>query len=165
MVARPSQEAPTRRRATARVQTTPYGESRTKQSFRDETDINVIMARYRKTGQISHLNGRTAVYGDFSSHVDLLTSMTQVSEAQAAFEELPAKIRDRFSHDPVQLLAFVDQADNRAEAIELGLVADPAKPEGSGAPVKPAAPAAPTQGAGGDAQLETPPASPPQSPE
>lgn len=125
-------------RATVQVVTPMTGKSRTKQAFKDAADINNIMARYKATGEISYVNGRTAVYGDFTGHEDLLTALTGVQDAHARFEELPAKIRDRFGNDPVQLLGFVDQAENRAEAIELGLIEDP---EGS---VRPAAPAAQT---------------------
>jgi len=104
------------------------GESRTKQSFRDETDINVILARYKETGQVTHVNGKTAVYGDFSNAQDLLSSLNSMHQAQDAFDQLPAALRDKFSHSPAALLSFVDDPTNRAEAIELGLLADPNSP-------------------------------------
>ena len=37
-----------------------YKDGRTKQSFRDETDINQIMKRAQVTGTISHLNKHEA---------------------------------------------------------------------------------------------------------
>jgi hypothetical protein len=35
---------------------------------------------------------------------------------------LPADLRVRFNHDPVELLNFLDNPQNKTEAIQLGLV-------------------------------------------
>ena len=50
---------------------------------------------------------------------------------------LPADLRKRFSNDPGQLLSFLENEDNRAEAIKLGLVNAPQdieNPQGAEAP-------------------------------
>ena len=45
------------------VQVDAGGESRTKQSFQKECDINAIMAKYQKTGAITHFNKHQQQYG------------------------------------------------------------------------------------------------------
>lgn len=96
-------------------------EGRTKQSFKDECDINNIMRRFEQTGTLSHLNNRTPVFGDMEE-IDFQGSLNIVVEAQARFALLPATVRDRFANDPSRLLAFVQDEGNREEAIKLGLV-------------------------------------------
>ena len=45
------------------VQVHSVGETRTKQSFKKECDINVIMAKYQKTGAITHFSNHQQQYG------------------------------------------------------------------------------------------------------
>lgn len=99
--------------------------SLTKQSFQDECDINVIMARYEKTGQLDHVNTARPEFGDFAAVPDYQTAMNTVLEANSMFDAMPSGIRDRFGNDPAQLLAFVNDPANREEAIELGIVDRP----------------------------------------
>ncbi len=100
---------------------------RTKQSFKDECDINLIMAKYQKTGALAHFNKFSASYG-FATSEDFASAMRTVTIAQDMFDGLPSSIRNRFANDPSQFLEFVQGADNREEAIELGLF--PAEQEG-----------------------------------
>ena len=53
-----------------------------------------------------------------------------VMAADDAFMALPANIRERFNNDPAELVDFVSDDRNRSEAIDLGLVPPPAKPDG-----------------------------------
>lgn len=101
------------------------GPGRVKQSFRDESDINKIMARWQKTGILPPGRSDTPMYGDFTNADDYMESLNKVTRAKEAFRKLPPKIRHRFNHDPRDLLAFMDDPDNTAEAIELGIIADP----------------------------------------
>lgn len=100
---------------------------RTKQSFKDECDINVILRRYAATGQLDHLNLRTPLYGEIQP-VDFQQAMGLVVEARAMFQALPAEVRDRFQNDPAKLLAFVSDEKNRPEAERLGLVVKKSTP-------------------------------------
>ncbi len=116
-----------RSRATPRVriQTETGGESRTKQSFKNECDINNIMAKYQKIHTIEHVNERSGEYG-FASGFDLKEAMDQVQQAQIMFDELPSSIRTKFNNQPGEFLDFVQDEDNIPEMIELGLAtADP----------------------------------------
>ena len=93
---------------------------RTKQSFKDECDINNIMAKYQKTGAIAHVNKHGAQYG-FATSQDFASAMRTVTVAQEMFDGLPSSIRNRFSNNPASFLDFVQDADNKEEGIALGL--------------------------------------------
>lgn len=108
--------------------TMPEGESLTKQEFKDESDINVIMRRYSEYGVVPPMNPG-GQFGDFSEIGDFLECQEKVEAAAGLFAALPAKVRDRFGNDPANVIAFVMDAGNRAEAIELGLIAAPEKVE------------------------------------
>lgn len=95
--------------------------SRTDQSFLKDTDVNNIMQKYLKTGQITHLAKVSGVFTDVSQIPDLLTAMSQVTKAQQAFELLPAALRKRFGNSPVAMVEFLKDTRNDREAIELGL--------------------------------------------
>lgn len=111
-----------------RVQVAMDGESLTKQSFKDDCDINKIVKRYQKTGVIEHVSRKRPRFGDApAAGEDLLSAYLLVEEAEAMFSALPADIRRRFENDPAALLKFMDDPNNQAEAEELGLVAGPEK--------------------------------------
>lgn len=111
-----------------RVQTNVSGASMTKQSFKDECDINVIMKRYEASGILPGMErAGQARYLDCTG-VDYVEAMRVVADAKSAFGELPARLRDRFENDPAKLIAFLEDGRNLEEARELGL-ARPADPE------------------------------------
>lgn len=111
------------------------------QQFRDEVDINTIVERFGLTGQMP-TDIREPSYGDYTGIFDYQSAMNVVVEARQAFMELPAKIRARFHNDPQEILEFLDDENNRDEAVKLGLVKKAEEPadEAPQAPV--AAPAA-----------------------
>jgi len=90
------------------------GKTLTKQSFKDECDINKIMEKYRVTGAIAHLNKHEARYG-FATALDFRESLEVVTEAQAQFDDLPSHIRFKFGNSPETFLAFVQDPDNAQE--------------------------------------------------
>lgn len=94
--------------------------SRTKQSFRDECDINRIMAKFIKTGSIDHLRKHGGSYGDATS-VDFHEAMNVITSAEQMFGELPSAIRVRFNDDPAEFLDFVGDDANLEEMRDLGL--------------------------------------------
>ena len=102
-----------------------FDESMTQQHFRDECDINSIIRRYQKTGfLVDPLTPATAQpkYGDFAVEQDFLAAQTLIAHASQAFDDLPAWLRKRFSNNPAELLAFLEDESNREEAVKLGLV-------------------------------------------
>lgn len=125
--------------------------SRVKQSFKNECDINRIVARARKTGYLidpSIVANRQAVFMD-CSNVDYMDMLNRVNVAQSAFDALPSDVRSKFDNDVSKLLDFVADPTNEDAAIALDLlpkkvvvpVEEPAQPVGQGeaAPVPPAA--------------------------
>lgn len=129
-------------RSTVRERVSPPTgeESMTKQSHSDETDINLIMAKFQKTGLINHVKegGR---YEDLPSDLDYHTSMNLILRAQESFERLPSSIRAEFANDPERFLSFVENPDNVDRMAELGLINPPpaaqGKKEGEQEPAKP----------------------------
>ena len=119
----------------ARTKLSPYGPKprngtrftepgRTKQSFKDECNINNIMARYQKSGAITHVQNNQPQYG-FATARTFHESMNIVTKAQSMFAELPSSIRSKFKNDPAQFLDFVQDAGNADELVELGLANAP----------------------------------------
>lgn len=101
--------------------------SMTDESWKDETDVNNIMAKFKKTGNITHVARLQGTYGDFSNVPDLQAAMQTITEASLAFDALPAKIRERFGNSPQQFLKFMHNTENDPEAIKLGLKTPPRK--------------------------------------
>lgn len=97
-------------------------EGRTKQSFKDEVDINKIMKKVERGGMITHLNAREPFYGDVSGITGYQDALLVVNEAQELFSGLSAQIRKRFRNDPAEFIAFMDNPDNKKEAMELGII-------------------------------------------
>lgn len=91
------------------------------QQFRDEADINTIMERFGRTGEIV-APVRLPQYGDFTGVSDYQTALNAVIEAQASFDSLPANLRARFQNDPAEFVEFCLDDKNRDEAVRLGLV-------------------------------------------
>lgn len=124
------------------------GPSRTKQSFKEECDVNNIMRKFTRTGVLDFTNRNQARYGDCTG-LDFQGAMDVVSRARSMFEELPATLRARFDNDPGEFLEFVGNAKNRDEARELGLLKPEEQSDDStgGSPVR--GTQEPVQGSGG----------------
>lgn len=129
----------------------PDGTGRTKQSFKDECDINKIMARFQQTGIIEFRDQNQAQYGDVTG-ADFQTAMLVVAEGKTMFFNLPAKVRDEFDNDPALFLEFVSDERNKPEMARMGLL----KPEVASAILEATPPAPPPSSVA--------PATPPQAP-
>ena len=101
--------------------------SLTKQSFKNECNINKIMDKFQKSGAISHYASNSPSYGD-ATQADLQDALNIVADANTMFEELPSSIRKKFDNDAGEFLNFVQDEKNLEEMRELGL-AKPAKTE------------------------------------
>ena len=112
----------------------------TKQEFQEECDINVIMSKYMKFGNLPAEAASPGQFGDFTNVPDLMEAQLIVKRAESDFYDLPSKVRERFGNDPVKLMQFIADAGNRDEAIKLGLI-----PE---VPVEPVVAAPPPEAAG-----------------
>jgi phage internal scaffolding protein len=90
------------------------------QQFKDECDINNILRQFNITGQLPNapLSPR---YGDFTGISDYKTALDRVIAADEEFMNLPADLRARFDNDAANLIEFLNNEENRAEAEKLGL--------------------------------------------
>lgn len=97
--------------------------SRTKQSFKDECDVNNILKQYSPAAlaELMAERQRMSRFGELPSGLDFQTAMNIVVEGRAAFDALPSAIRERFLNDPERFLAFMQDPDSQEEAIKLGL--------------------------------------------
>jgi len=113
-----------RKNGSVRLQYATEGATRTEQAHANEVNINTIMARVEK-GQTVPINTASPLYGDFTGVSDYQTACDTVIQAQDDFMALPAKVRSHFDNDPAKLIDFIQNPDNKKEAIELGLVEVP----------------------------------------
>ena len=97
------------------------GASRTKQSFRDECDINNILRKFNVTGQLP-IGSVQPEYGDFSGVTDYQSALNAVMAAQDSFLQLPAKVRSKFNNDPALFVDFASDEANKDEMKALGLL-------------------------------------------
>ena len=103
--------------------------SATLQSFKNDADINCIIARYENTGVLVDPTvpvSRTPEFGDFSDMPDYQTAQNVIIAAKDAFYSLSSKIRERFQNDPAAYFEFVrnlkEGSEDYDEAISLGIV-------------------------------------------
>lgn len=102
----------------------PASRSVTNQSDKDSTDLNLIFAKYEKTGLIPDIitgDMRKPIFGDFTLVPDFTTMQRNIARTQQAFDALPASIRDEFKNDPQALIEFLADSKNDEKAVKLGL--------------------------------------------
>lgn len=104
-------------------------ETLTQQQFKDECNVNNILAKYKKTGMINHVNKHQGQFGDFSGLEDYQTSLQKLKQAQDNFETLPSELRIKFGNDPAKLIEFLADEKNNEDAYNFGLKIRPPKPE------------------------------------
>lgn len=110
-----------RSNGTKRVYTVNDEPSMTDKSQQQSTDVNYIMDKYKKTGQITHLAKVQGNFADLSEITDLHSSMNLVTKAQETFNALPSYLRKRFGNSPIEMVNFLNNPQNDQEAIKLGL--------------------------------------------
>jgi len=93
-----------------------------KQAFKDTVNINKIMERWNKGQQITHINLKTPLYGDFTQAGDLKESLERVAEAQDKFDALPAAVRQWAQNNPVTFLEMAADPENEQELIDFGIL-------------------------------------------
>ena len=114
-------------------------ESKTQQQFKDEVDINTIVERFGVTGEMPPAINFPQTQ-EFEETFDFQTAMNVIRKAEEEFMQLPAKARARFQNDPQQFMTFMNDEENIAEAIKLGLATERKKSEEPTPEVKPPEP-------------------------
>lgn len=93
----------------------------TKQSFKDECDIHIILSQYQKTGIINHITPNQPLYLDLPDQLDYQASLNIILEAQSAFETLPSGVRDRYGNNPERFLEALNDPSQREYLEEIGV--------------------------------------------
>lgn len=109
---------------------------RTKQEFRDECDIGMIVKRLLKTGIAPQMK-EPPMYGDFTQVEDYQTAVSRINEAAEDFAKLPALTREYFGNDPMELIEFLSDPNNQQRAYDLGLSNTEPEPTPEPTPVPP----------------------------
>jgi len=93
---------------------------RTKPSFASRCDINGIVRRYLRTGEMTHLNAVQGVFADVSQVPDLRGCLEKVASMNESFMKLSPLVRERFHNDPVELMEFlrVAKPEEKEEALK-----------------------------------------------
>lgn len=97
-------------------------EGKTVQSEARNADLNYLLRDLR--GEVRPVVGASpnAFYADVSEIGDYHSSLNVLLAAKQAFEAQPAHIRDRFENDAEKFVEFVQDDNNREEAVKLGLI-------------------------------------------
>lgn len=84
----------------------------TRQEFKDECDINVLMATYERNGSLNHFNRMSPQYLDVTDVPDLPRAIAMMEAAETAFMTLPASVRREFDNSAVNFVAFAENPAN-----------------------------------------------------
>lgn len=103
------------------------GVTMTKQSMKDEVNINSIIKRWHQGIPIPQ-NHRNPVYGDFSGLTDYHAEVERVRSAELEFMRLPSALRNECDHNVGVFLDKVKTEDGLKQMIELGLDGELAPP-------------------------------------
>lgn len=98
--------------------------SLTRQSEEARTNINKIAQHHMRQRMAGNPNGRQPIYGVVPSK-SYHEMMNAIVSLDTQFARLPPKIRKRFHGRPELLLSFLEDDNNRREAVMMGLVSDP----------------------------------------
>lgn len=109
-----------------RFQARPSGDSPVQQGEYRGTDLNKIVERAKANMAPLPSGARQPMWGYFSEP-DFMAAQNLMVEVNVNFSQLPSKVRDMFQNQPQLLMRFVQDPNNEAQAIELGLI--PAKPK------------------------------------
>jgi len=110
-----------------RVQLFCLDPSKAIQSQKDESDINTIVRNFGVTGRLPE-STRLPQYGDFYGIEDYRSAIEAVKDADKAFMELPAKVREYFVNDPQAFADFAINPENLPQLREWGLAPTPPTP-------------------------------------
>lgn len=111
-----------RQRSTPRVGLSLDQSGGANQADGPATDINSIVAQYRKSGTLPNVAKQNPLYGDFTFGNDLHEIRTAMFEAEDRFMDLPASVREASEHDWVQFLALFDTEDGQKTLTDAGLI-------------------------------------------
>lgn len=97
-----------------------------KEEFRDEANINSIMAKAQRTGILvdpAKINtARTARFDNLGTPRTYQEIQNQMVQLNKEFEKLPSEVRLMFHNDPGNMLDYMADPANEEDCIQLGLM-------------------------------------------
>lgn len=115
----------TRSNGTVGVRTINLDKDMAQQHFAKEVDINEIMRRIDKGGDITQFARQQGRYVGLGEPRDLMEAQHRVIKAQQAFLTLPAELRAKLDHNPQEFLTWLNDPTKESEHIEWGLKEKP----------------------------------------
>ena len=109
-------------------------ETLAQQHFKEQCDINRIVAQYAKTGLVPQ-SAATPMAEDFVGITDYHTAMNAIRRGDEAFSTLSADVREKFKNDAGRFVDFCLDPGNLDEVIALGLAPQRAAVEAAPPPV------------------------------
>ncbi len=97
------------------------GKSMVRSDFRDECDINQIVARYANGAQMPP-TAADLVFGDVSEIGDYKECLDIVHSIKGHVRDLPRKAAELFNGDPGRFMADIEAAKDREALVNLGLL-------------------------------------------
>lgn len=89
------------------------------QQFLADSNINNMIARVKRGA--TNPDGRKPIFGDFT-YPDFQAAQNALADVEMHFQSLPARVRTMFSNRPENVVRFVNNPENRDQAIKLGLL-------------------------------------------
>lgn len=126
--------------------------TRTKQEFKDETDIKLILDRALSGGLFTKMS--QPKYIDNHDLPTYQQAMQITADVKSAFRILPSQTRHDFDNDEEKFVAWIQDPSNHEEAREMGVM-EPQPVEGENPP---------TPGNPGSTQPVPEPGTPPETP-
>ena len=96
----------------------------TRQADHDNACIHKIMEVYKRSGHLPVVEAQP-LEGDLHLADDYMEAQNLVAGVNSHFSLLPVEIRERFGHNPANLLRFASRDENKPLLVELGLAAAP----------------------------------------
>lgn len=146
------------------VRSANHEESRTKQAFASESDINRIVKNHTEGAHILPPT-RQPLFGDVSMATDLLSARLLLQAAEEDFSNLPADVREVAKNDPVTFLSMLSEQTGAQALVDAGLPIEGLK-RSEPAPLPPrqgVAEQQPAAGTPGSGTPSSPPSPEPQS--
>lgn len=96
-----------------------YSDGRTKQSFKEQCDINKILNKHKIKNAANHaMQFPPEFYGQFEGH-DLLEAHELINNANRVFSALDSETRKEFGNDALKFAAFASDRANVGRLSEL----------------------------------------------
>lgn len=108
----------------------PGTKAKVQQHFKDEADAGKRIRKHLETsGRFAPIGNPNATrkprFLDLSSSDSYHDMLNRVTQINSMFAALPARIRTQFQNRPEVLMKFIENPENTAASVKLGLIDDP----------------------------------------